>query len=567
QRVAAALEIVSRRNASAGDDRDAVLLQFVESDSGSAIAAVAHAYASTLHPAVDAEWDDATDALNAAQNLSQICANLVTLHWARPKLETNVIAQPAALVELLMALSRDPRYTVSSLALTSWASLIKHSALCRVPAVAASFSALTESTTEGLFQVCRAAHLLAGAQTDSAGIDEAESDQFDSPAELRLFLNSVVRMRMLNIIRGMCALDPAGFVQWIMPSLLPVFSQVPSGPVDVGRMSVVEAAFMIVDSILTTLDETEQRALENGSEDAMDQIQKARGPCYQLGQQIVQLASDDTQLLGRQLQTLPSFTFLLRPAAMEWTEARELLLAVLQRCATCLKFPLNAPNVRDLRQVARRATAALVRIAVAIPDSLMLVYADLQQLVQDRLSDPEVVGTVKSHLTEFQLALIAGASCTLAQRRELARPVIQPLIDELCEYLPHLQSPADFIVLLGLPALDQACVQGVESPHAAMDEARVRRNGLSHVLSTLFICLNRTLGDQGTSEHSLAPLWSDYVGDVVPVLLLTIRSLHALWNPEHWQGLPWQSAQARSNLFGLLEMSPAERQSIAGAAG
>ncbi|KAJ2711530.1 karyopherin, partial [Coemansia spiralis] len=188
-------------------------------------------------------------------------------------------------------------------------------------------------------------------------------------------------------------------------------------------------------------------------------------------------------------------------------------------------------------------------------------------LIQDCLADPSVVGTVKSHLTEFQLTLIAGASRTLPERMELARPVLRPLIDELCAFRPLLETPTDFMVLLGLPALDQACVQGADAARSALDEARARRNNLTHVLSTLYICLNRTLGDSGAGDHGLALLWSDYVADVVPVLLLTIRSLHALWNAEHWQALPWQSAQAQAGLFGLLDMSAAERQAVAGITG
>ncbi|KAJ2791854.1 karyopherin, partial [Coemansia helicoidea] len=445
---------------------------------------MAHTYATTLlGPAVDAEWDDAADALAAAQSVAQTCANLVALHWARPKLEANVVAQPEPFVELLMALVRDPRHSVSSLALTGWAALVKHATLSRVPAVSRWFSGLTECTTEALFRVCRAAHVLADGDAGRAGIDEAEADQFDSAGELRMFLTTVARARILGIVRGMCALDPAGFVQWILPSLLPVFAQAP-GAADVARVSAAEAALMIVDTILTTLDDAEQRALEDGG-DALAQIQAAREPCYRLGQLVVQLGSDDVQLQTRQLQTLPSFAFLLRPAAMDRPAARALLLAVLQRCAVCLRFPLDAPNVRDLRQTARRATAALVRIALAVPDSLMMVYADLQQLVRGCLADPGVVGTVKSYLTEFQLTLIAGASCTLAERTELARPVLRPLVDELCAFRPMLHTPADFAVLLGLPALDQACVHGAAAARAALEEARGQRNGLTHVLSTL----------------------------------------------------------------------------------
>ncbi|KAJ2246784.1 karyopherin, partial [Coemansia sp. RSA 475] len=76
QQVATALEIISRRIGQAGDERDAILLQFVELNDGAALSAIAHAYATTLSAQVDEHWDDASDALKFACSLAQICANL-----------------------------------------------------------------------------------------------------------------------------------------------------------------------------------------------------------------------------------------------------------------------------------------------------------------------------------------------------------------------------------------------------------------------------------------------------------------------------------------------------------
>ncbi|KAJ2357576.1 karyopherin, partial [Coemansia sp. RSA 2618] len=563
---AAALEAISRRIGQMPDERDAVLLQFVELNDGAALSAVAHAYAATLPAQADEHWTDAADALVFARSLAQTCANLASLHWARKKLETNVLARPERFVELLMAMSRDSRHSVSALVLASWTAIVRHSALSRVPQVAAVFSTLTEHTTEAIFQVCRAAQALsaaAGNHDALAGIvDEADAEQFESLAEFRLFLTGEVRSRLLNIVRGMCSIDPAGFVGWIMPSLVPVFA-----PQNAGNQSVIEAAFMIVDAVLTTLDDAEQCALSEGDEQLAAQVRQARAPCYQLGHHVIGFSADDPQMVVRQLQTLPAFAFLLRAAAMDTDEARALLMAILQKCAEFLKHPLDAPNVRELRLVARRSTAALVRLAIAIPDSLMMVYADLSQLVQSRIADPDVTSVVKSHLSEFQLALIAGASCTLAERKQLAQPVVQPIIDALHELMPALQTPTEFIALLGLPALDQAYAQGSVSADTqeALQTARTRRGRLWQVLSTLYVCLNRTLGDRG-STLNLVSLWSDCVNDLVPPILLLIRSLHAMWNPAHYQQLPWQSRQAQSSLFGVLEMSAGERQSIIGAA-
>ncbi|KAJ2851995.1 karyopherin [Coemansia brasiliensis] len=563
QRAAAALEIISRRNSLAGDERDAILQQFIEIHNGEALVAVAHAYATTLPAQVDEQWSDTTDALTFARSLAQICANLASLHWARKKLERNMLHNPEQYIELLIMLSRDRRYSVSAPVLTSWTAIVRHNVLSRTPQVTKAFSTLTEHTTEAIFHVCRIAQVLAGNLSSSQLndiADEADIEQFDSLSEFRLFLTGEVRSRLLNIIRGMCSIDPAGFISWIMPSLLPVFASH-----NAENLSVIEPAFMLIDAILSTMDDVEQRALADGDEQLANQIQAARASCYELGHCVVGFETGNAQIMARQLQTLPSFSFLLRPAAIESETARSLLLAILQKCAAFLKHPLGTPNIRELRVVARRSTAALVRLAITIPDSLMFVYDDLSQLVQANIADPQVTNIVKSYLSEFQLALIAGSSRSISERKHLAQPVVQPIIDALREFMPALQSPAEFISFLGLPALDKAYAQGdiSESVQRDLQRARDNRTQLWQVLSTLFICLNRTLGTRG-STHNLTPLWSDYMSDLVPPVLLLIRSLHALWNPEHYRHLPWQSQQARANLFGLLDMAAAERQSIVG---
>ncbi|KAJ1801753.1 karyopherin [Coemansia sp. RSA 2399] len=589
-RAAAALEVISRRIADLSEERDMVVLEFAQNYDGAVAVALGDAYRSTLAPTVDEAWVDSVDALALAKSVSQISSNLATLQWARKKLEINVLPHPERLLELLMVLCKDQRYTVASVALGGWAAIIKHGTLSRAPAVAATFSTLTEHATAALFGVCRAAHLLAeaiskgGTASASAGIDEDEADQFESLAELRTFLTSELRTRLLAIVRGMCDLDPAGFVGWILPSLVPVFAaqqqqqQQQGSSIDIGHVSVIEAAFMTVDAILSTLDDAEQRALADSEDEAVAAIRKARAPCYELGRRVVQFEAASTQLTTKQLNTLPSFAFLLRRPAVESSEeARELLFMVLQKCTGYLgassssSQSTNGSNSRESRNVARRATAAMVRLAVAIPDSLMLIYQDLSQLVQNRMADPDVADTVKSYLGEFQLALVAGATVGLAERKELARPIIRPLIESLNEFAPALQSPETFMsMLLALPTLDQAYAHsgGDAFPAGAkqtLDSARGARNRLTYVISALHIYLNRTLsGSSSPDSQQLAPLWSDYVGELVPLLMRLIQCVQSLWNPAHWQHLPWQSAQAQRNLFGLLEISNAERLMIVG---
>ncbi|KAJ1822600.1 karyopherin [Coemansia sp. RSA 2599] len=561
---AAALETISRRNSGTGDERDLILVQFAQDQQAAVLRLLMQCYAATLD---ESSWADGEAALTAAKTVSSAVSNLVTMHWARKKIEANALSAPQPLLELLLKISQDTRYTVSTLALNSWAAIIKHDALSKTPEIASTFSVLTEYTTKALFDVCRLTQLLSAAGSQavdaSCGISEDEAEQFESVGELRAFLSNDVRSRLLAIIRGMCVLDPSGFVGWIMPSLAPVFGQ-PSTPA-----AVAEAALMIVDSILSTLDDFEQRALADGDAAQLEHVQSARQPCYQLGNQVVGFATTDVALLTRQLQTLPSFAFLLRPALMGSEDARTLLLAVLHKCIGHLKFAPTTTGaaLRDLRQVARRATSALVKLALAIPDSLMHIYADLSQMVANRLADPAVAITVKSYLSEFQLTLVAGASCTLAQRRELAQPVVQPIVATLHEFMPAFQTPQDFAAFLGLPFLDQAYATQAASDdvRAGLAAARERRNRLSHTLSTLQICLLRTLG-AASGDLRLAGVWGDYIADLAPALLLIVRSLHALWNPAHWQTMQWQSAQAAGNLFGILEMSHAERLMITGGA-
>ncbi|KAJ1951507.1 karyopherin [Linderina macrospora] len=577
QRAVKCLEKISRRNVPSGEYRDTILLEFASATSntgGPVVATMAQAYLSTVKPQADSQWGDTAEALAAARTIAQTAMNLVSLHWARKKVDVNVLGDGQALIELLLLLCRDPRYTVSSLAMASWTAIIGHQALSKDGAVLAAFSSLAELTTTMLFNVCRASHLVGeqihggSANGEEAGLDEDEVDQFESLADLRSFLSSEVRSRLLGILRGTCKLEPTGFVRWIVPSLLPVLSKPITGAAtaDVGQVSVAEAAFVTVDTILSTLDEYEQRALADGDGDAAVHVQEVRPLCYEIGGMVVGFVTDHAGLVTRQLQTLPSFGFLLRQSAIEQApEARQLLFDVLKKCTALLRTPPSDDNAhaRELRTLSRRATGALVRIATAIPDSLMLIYGDLSQLVQSCLTDVHVSDSVKSYLAEFLLTLIAGASCSLPQRKELAGTVIHPLVESLKEFAPALESPQELISLLGLPALD-ALIAGGNGAECkqAMDLARRNRFRLMHVLATLQICLSRTLS--GDAAVSLAAVWSDYVGEMAPVMLMLVRSVHALWNQTNWIQLPWQSTMARNRLFGLLDLSTSERASLAG---
>ncbi|KAI9500042.1 armadillo-type protein [Coemansia spiralis] len=503
---AAALEAISRRTAVLGDERDLVLQEF-----SNCMSAIAQSYRGTLN-------GDSED-LVLAKHIAQICTNLVAIQWAR-KLDANRLDHPEMLLELLMALAQDARFTVASVALTGWATIIKHPILACLPEVSRTFGALTEHATTLLFRVCQ--------------MHVEDTEEFDTVAELRAFLTSELRTRLLNIIRGMCTLDPAGFIGWIEPSLAPVLST--EGPA-------TEAALMTVDAILSTLDECEQRALADN--EALDV------PCYyNLARLVVELTTTNAQLATRQLNTLPSLAFLLRASLMNTREAQELLVMVLDKCSRYLEFPHE-------HNVPRRATAALVRLAIAVPDSLMHVYGEIAQMVQRRLEDPNVLGSVKSHLVEFQLAVVANASVSLSERRELARPLIQPLVESLRAFAPMLQSLEAFVSLLGLPALDQSFVAHEQPDDGQLEQARRERNRLTHVLSTLHILLSRTL------DGGLVLLWSEHARDLVELILLVVRCLHMLWNPRATADMPWRSVEAQ-NLFGLREISKAERLAILG---
>ncbi|KAJ2808997.1 karyopherin [Coemansia guatemalensis] len=530
QQAAEVLERIAQRGA--GSEDDAVLQQFAEHRGGEALAAIAQAYGSTVGGRADAEWDDADDALEAARTLAHMCARLVTQHWARSA-AVSADAQ-ARLVELLAALARDSRHSVAAPALAAWAVVARNAALRATPAVAAALSGVAEQTTTALVATSRAAQRLgAGASAEAAGLDAGEAAQLGA-AEARALLGEA-RTRQLGVLRALSEADPAGFVAWLAPALDAALAQPDEAAAD--------AALAAAAAVFGALDDAEQRALRDGDTAAVEQLSRARVTCYALGRRVAEFDGGAATAV-RQLQTLPALAFLLRPAAMAaQSEARELLVALVRRCAAI---------VREPGPVARRATAALVRVAVAVPDSLMLVYADVAALVQEMLEDAAVSGTVKGYLREFQLAIVAGAEgCSLSRRAELALPLLRPLVDALRTASPALQSPAAFIAMLWR---SPDCVD----PAAEAQAARRRRDELARVLSTLLICLGRTLGDGATH---LAPLWGDLASELVPPLQQLVRCLHALWNPEHWRGLP-QDAQAA--LDGVLEMTEAERHAIAG---
>ncbi|PIA13029.1 hypothetical protein COEREDRAFT_83750 [Coemansia reversa NRRL 1564] len=525
------LERIAQRSVGSGEV-DAVLQQFSEHHNGGALTAIAQAYGITIGRHAEAVWDDMDDALDVARTLAQTCARLATQHWSRSAATVGTDSQ-ASLVEVLVALARDNRHSVAAPALAAWATIARNAVLRVTPAVSEALSSVAEQTTAALVATSRTAQRLsAGATPESAGFDAAEAEQLSS-SEARVLLGEA-RTRQLGVLRALGEADPAGFVAWLAPALHEALSQSDAAAVD--------AALAATAAVLGSLDEAEQRALRDGDSATAEQLGNARVTCYALGRRVAEFEGG-AETAMRQLQTLPALAFLLRPAAVEsQIEARELLVALVRRCVVAVRSP---------GLLARRATAALVRVAVAVPDSLMLAYSDVAQLVQELLDDASVPGAAKGALREFQLAVVAGAEgCSLARRAELALPLLHPLVDALHAAAPSLESPSAFVTLLWRPS--------GRADAAADAHARGQRDEMARALATLLVCLSRTLGDGATH---LAPLWGELANELVPQLQQLIRCLHALWNPAHWSGLPHD---AQTVLSSMLEMSDAEHHVIAG---
>ncbi|KAJ2778322.1 karyopherin [Coemansia interrupta] len=561
QRAGAALETLARRSLSTVDDRDVVLQQFT----AGALDDLAYVYATT-HDAgkADGPWGgDEADAMAMARSVAQTASALTTHHWAHKKI-TSTAAAPKPLVHLLLLLVRDPRYTVASLVFGAWAAVLRHETLPSTPLVASTLGVLTQHVLHMLFAVSGAMQTLLRGDAEAAGISDVDADQFDSAVELRAFLAGEVRSRLLAIVRGVCAVDAPAFVGWMLPAVGPALdgSAQPAG---------VEAALLAIEAALATLDDVQQHVLADGSgavTGAADALRQARAPSYALGRLVLDLDTrDDASLATRRLQTLAAFAFLLRDDALAEgaagaDDARALLLGVLQACAAHLAPEAgDTARAREQRQVARRATATLVKLAATIPDALMHVYGDLAQLVGGKLADEGVPPTVKCYLREFQLALVAGATvATPAERQALARPVLAPLVDALGACVPSLQTLEAFARYAGLAALDRAYAAGVDAARDDLLAARVRRAQLAHVLTSLHVCLQRTLDGPLVQPA----VWTEHLGALVPALLQLVRCLHSLATPGHWRAMAWDSAEARANLFGVLDMSAAEQALIVG---
>ncbi|KAJ1721168.1 karyopherin [Coemansia erecta] len=570
-RAGAALETLARRHAGAGDDRDALLQQFA----AGALDDLAHVYATTRDAGGSADgapWGgDEADALAMARSVAQTAGALATQHWARKKAAPPADA-PRQLAELLLQLVRDRRYTAASPALGAWAAVLRHEALPQTPLVAGTLGVLTQHVLHMLFAVSGALQTLAAGDAAAAGISDADAEQFGSAAELRAFLAGDVRSRLLAIVRGVCAVDAPAFVGWMLPAVGPALG---GG----AQPAAVEAALLTVEAALATLDEAQQSVLADGSGAVAaqaDALRQARAPCYALGRLVLDLGTrdgggGDASLAMRRLQTLAAFAFLLRGDALAdgaagADDARALLLGVLQACAAHLAPEAgDAARAREQRQVARRATATLVRLAVAIPDALMHVYGDLAQLVGARLADAHVPLATKCYLREFHVALVAGATAaTPAERQALARPVLAPLVDALGASVPALQTLEAFARHVGLAALDRAHGTGLDAAQADLLAARARRAQLAHVLMSLHVCLQRTLDGAGPAPQPA--VWTEHVAALLPALLRLVRGLHALAAPARWRAMPWASAEARADLFGVLGPSAAELALIVGGA-
>ncbi|KAJ1674713.1 karyopherin, partial [Spiromyces aspiralis] len=496
--------------------------------------------------------------------------------------------------ELVLTIAKDPRPSVAATSGMFWTAILQHTNLARLQTVTKTIPAVlgvymqhwlwAKVTLDNLSKRGRHAEY------------PEEDTTWSSLDEYKSFISSGIRNRAQRIFSLIAILDIAGMNRWLYERLAETIRALSATAQSLdealaGNIDAKNQAVVILEMTRHTSMELKSKkvhAVEVGDEELSEELDRAEASLAEMLTLICQLQTIHPEVVQHICSAFVSFAFILKDPSRH-----DLLNAVLQKLSGYVQQLLSSSNRRDGHEpmpldyssVEIRGLSTLISLAEEIPDEMIKFYNEWAKLIAMAPSVPSRYASVfRRMVIELHLAMASQGSLSVSDRQKMARPAMEQVVLLWRESTGGISTPVGLLDLLGVPELDTMHCDTGEDGIVSL-EAWVRFcdtkiqtvSQLHQAAEMLYMALKRTVGDPRTGGSSAGgppaqvrirdslTVWSEFIPELVPSLLLLVRCLHALWNTRvYWDGLPWKSQAARTteDRMGVLGLPPDERGQI-----
>ncbi|KAJ1919914.1 karyopherin [Mycoemilia scoparia] len=564
--------IVSTRPLPKKEDQLTVVEEIIDSESGYCLRALQNSYMATLK-----DTEDPDEAI-FARHIANVLSGLSRVQLANKKSQAWIPKNFAAWTELMLNMQQDSRAGVVYCSTAFWISVYESQELSSNPVIASSMgSVMTIFTQKWLWALDTIDQI--NAKGEDADYPEDETS-WDNVAEYKLFVESKVRDKCQQVVSLLARKDVGGMCQWLCDRLVETVNSSKDGneSLDLGLKSnphyqnQLEIILQLIKSMALMIKSKEREALVLGDDSVLEATAMAKKHAVNVLTLVVQLHTPSvTKLINIQCQIMVSYSFILKDP-----ENEALLNGILEKLTSYIRIspgPNSQENNGKLSTeydtIITKALSSLVSLAESIPEELMKYYDQWLRLTDFVMSQsPNFTSLHHNMMIDFHLALAGNARLSVVDRKKLALPAIQKVMETWQGTVSSMASLGDLMSILGLPELDGmfggAGVEALKSFFAVKDK---QISQIINALTMLNVALSRTTKD-ATSTNSMSIsemslVWGDVISELTSSLLHLIRLMHALWNSSSWGNQSWRSKEAQSEFrLGVLGLPFTERAQI-----
>ncbi|PVV03995.1 hypothetical protein BB560_001514 [Smittium megazygosporum] len=387
----------------------------------------------------------------------------------------------------------------------------------------------------------------------------AYGGDFESFLDYREFVRTKYKSKISHLLQLMASLDPSAFAitvsSWVKQIVLSAQnSAVTQNDIADYELSLT-TGFTLIDTAAKAIEEfLKSNEAGNTSEQTHENALLQTLDLFEI---VVKLSPTKTETIKLQISTIENFAFLI-------TKKPELILTSLGLLSKYLSSPPNIPvgERAEWNKVSYRAASIIEKLIKSDPVAFYPYYNDFVNLAVQKENVSETLTRIKVMLWEFPICFFTSELEIISIETGITESDILQKMNETVSNLSKsfsgmesmFSSPEYLIKNIGLSLLDNS--SATEQDFAIIHNQKRFFGYMTQKLfafvkflrdSQNYFIFKKHARNLNPALQRLSPLvvykkvWEEYGPSLMNTLLLFVRVLHALFNPELVGSVKWKS--------------------------